>query len=122
MSITTISSIIYRTVIIIMVNSNLNDDGFVKTNWASFKIIGIVFRSLYLLTFIYISFMWLKLVTEFIQTKKENLKMHQLSLNKFNKFMIFTIYAISIVAILHTLWTGSMGIYEFIYRKDIQND
>lgn len=116
--ISTVSSLIYRIVIMIMITSE--DLYFSNIEWLSK--IGIASRALYLLCFTFISSLWVDLVGEFIQIKKNNMKKNLLKVTKFNYFMIVSIYTVTVLAIFHTLWMGFSGIYEFIVRKELVNE
>ena len=100
----------------------ITNDDFYFSNYEWLSKIGIVSRALYLLCFTYISSLWVNLVNEFIQIKKENMKKNLMKVSLFNHFIIISIYTVTALAIIHTFWIGLSGIYEFIERKEILNE
>jgi hypothetical protein len=118
MCLSTIFSLTYRVVIMIMIT----DDDLYFSNYEWLSKIGIASRALYLLCFTFISALWVNLVNEFIKIKKENMKKNLMKVSLFNNFMIISIYTVTALAVFHTFWMGLSGIYEFIVRKELVNE
>jgi hypothetical protein len=74
------STIVYRVVIMIM----LIDGTFYQSNYEWVSMVGTASRTIYLITFSFIAYLWINLVNELISIKKEKLIKNSLQLTPFN--------------------------------------